>query len=133
MTILRTGLDLIEINRLESLNPNIRQRFLKRVFTEQELEDIAGKDPSSAWATLSGRFAAKEAVAKALGCGIGRVAWKDIEICRGVNGEPVLKLHGEAYRLSQASGLETWSLSISHTRTHAAAVAVAIGSSAPEK
>ena len=122
MLSLRTGIDMIEIERLESLNPNIRQRFLNRVYTPGELDDSAG-----VCASLAGRFAAKEAVAKALGCGIGAVAWKDIEIRRGAQGEPVLELHGKARQIADQLGLNTWSISISHTRTHATAVAVALG------
>lgn len=119
--MLRTGVDLIEIDRLESLNPAIRARFLKRVYTENELADSG-----MVWASLAGRFAAKEAVAKALGCGIGPVGWKEIEILRGPQGEPMLELHGAAQRLSDRLGLDTWSISISHTRTHAVAMAVAL-------
>ena len=122
MLKLRTGIDMIEIERLETLNPNIRQRFLNRVYTPGELEDSADVP-----ASLAGRFAAKEAVAKALGCGIGPVAWKEIEIRRGEQGEPVLELHGNARQMADQLGLSTWSISISHTRTHATAVAVAIG------
>jgi holo-[acyl-carrier protein] synthase len=128
MTILRTGIDLIEINRLAALNPSIRQRFLERVYTRQELE-ISGLEGAEAkWATLAGRFAAKEAVSKALGCGIGAVSWKDVEIVQGAQGEPMLKLHGKARQVAEELGLETWSVSISHTQTHAVAMAVAIGS-----
>jgi holo-[acyl-carrier protein] synthase len=124
--MLRTGVDLVDIARLEDLNPAIRQRFLERVYTERELEEAAGRGENQ-WATLTGRFAAKEAVAKALGCGIGPVAWREIEILRGEQGEPLLKLHGEAARVSQSLGIETWSVSISHTRTQALAFAVAVG------
>lgn len=119
---LRTGIDLIEIQRFEDLNPVIRERFLKRVFTETELRDARGQ-----WASLAGKFAAKEAVAKALGCGIGPVAWKEIEVRQGLHGEPVLELHGAARQISNQIGLQEWSISISHTRTHATAMAVAIG------
>ena len=122
MISLRTGIDLIEIDRLETLNPRIRERFMERVYTTNELEDSRG-----GWASLAGRFAAKEAVAKALGCGIGPVVWKEIEIRRGTQGEPVLELHGKARQMAGELGLHTWSISISHTRTHAAAVAVALG------
>jgi holo-[acyl-carrier protein] synthase len=124
--LLRTGVDLIEIHRLADLQPAIRQRFLRRVFTPQELA-LAGEEDSDAWVTLTGRFAAKEAVAKALGCGIGPVSWQEIEILRGPQGEPVLELHGAALRISQETGLETWSVSISHSRDQAVAVAVAVG------
>ena len=122
MTILRTGIDLIEISRLEELNPSIRQRFLERVFTPMELQQIGTSIPS-----LTGRFAAKEAVAKALGTGIGVISWQEIEIIRGPEGEPILTLSGHALEISRDLGLETWSISITHNRTTAAAVAVAIG------
>ena len=122
MPLLRTGIDLVEISRLESLNPAIRNRFLERVFTPRELADAQDR-----WDTLSGRFAAKEAVVKALGCGIGPVAWREIEILRGEQGEPVLNLSGEALRSATTQGLNTWSISISHTRAFAVAVAVGAG------
>jgi holo-[acyl-carrier protein] synthase len=118
--ILRTGVDLIEIHRLEELNPAIRERFLQRVFTPGELDDAGG-----AWASLAGRFAAKEAVAKALGSGIGPVAWRDIEIRSGEQGAPQLILHGSAFQTAEALGLHSWSVSISHTRGLAVAMVVA--------
>ncbi len=124
MNILRSGVDIIEIDRLRKVNPAIRQRFLKRVYTPLELE-IAGESDAS----LAGRFAAKEAVSKALGSGIGRVRWQDIEIRRGANGEPQLHLHGAARQLANALGLTIWSVSISHSRTHAVAMVVALGQS----
>jgi holo-[acyl-carrier protein] synthase len=125
--LLRTGVDLIEINRFEQLNPAIRQRFIDRVYTGEELFLASQKGEGARWATLAGRFAAKEAVSKALGCGIGPVAWKEIEIVQGPQGEPMLKLHGKAGHLAAELGLETWSISISHTQTHAVALAVGVG------
>ena len=120
--ILRTGVDIIEIQRFESLNPAIRERFLQRVFTPSELNEARGL-----WSSLAGRFAAKEAVAKALGCGIGPIAWKEIEIRLGQQGEPILELHGAARQLAEELALQTWSISISHTRQQAVAMAVAVG------
>ena len=122
MITLRTGIDLIELHRLEEISPAIRERFLKRVFTTAELVDTR-----VALNSLSGRFAAKEAVAKVLGCGIGPVSWKDIEILTGSAGEPILKLHGNAVKIAAEMHLEVWSISISHSRTQAVAVAVAAG------
>ncbi len=122
MPTLRTGIDLIEISRLEELDLSIRQRFLERIFTPLELQQAAGSLPS-----LAGRFAAKEAVAKALGTGIGRISWQEIEILRGAEGEPQLHLSGQALQVAQMLGLEVWSISITHNRTTAAAVAVAMG------
>ena len=122
MTSIRTGIDILEISRFAEMQPSIRQRFLKRVFTDNELVEIGDSD-----ASLAGRFAAKEAVAKALGCGIGGVNWRDIEVRRGLDGAPLLELHGEALRLAGDLDLAQWSISISHSQTHAVAVAVALG------
>jgi holo-[acyl-carrier protein] synthase len=122
MFVLHSGIDLVEIKRLAEINPAIRQRFLQRVYTPLELADAGDSNIH-----LAGRFAAKEAAAKALGTGIGEIAWKDIEIQRGPNGEPVLHLYGNAAALSEKLGLFTWSISISHTQTHAVAMAVACG------
>jgi holo-[acyl-carrier protein] synthase len=119
---LRSGIDLIEIARLEGVQPAIRERFLARVFTPQELEDAHDSSLH-----LAGRFAAKEAVAKALGCGIGPVGWQEIEIRRGQAGEPVLVLYGKARQMADDLGLTTWSVSISHTKEYALAMAVACG------
>lgn len=126
--ILRSGVDLIETSRLAGLNPRIRARFLKRVYTPAEL-DICGTSDAS----LSGRFAAKEAVAKALGTGIGPVHWQELEIIIGPQGEPLLHLHGAAQEIAAQLGLHTWSLSISHTAAHAIAMAVAIGEGTDKK
>lgn len=123
--ILRTGVDIIEIARLEQVNPAIRRRFLQRVFTPLELEQVG-----HSFASLSGRFAAKEAVSKALGTGIGWVRWQDIEIRRGQAGEPELHLSGNALLAAQAIGLKTWSVSITHDRTQAIAFVVAAGETA---
>ncbi|MDD1749403.1 MAG: holo-ACP synthase [Methanothrix sp.] len=125
MAILRTGIDLVEIERLSGLRLEIRQRFLERVFTPRELEQAGGSD-----ASLAGRFAVKEAVAKVLGTGIGVLGWKQIEVERGPQGNPVLHLYGNAQAEAEKQGLTTWSISISHTRTCAVAVAVAFAQDA---
>jgi holo-[acyl-carrier protein] synthase len=122
MFVLRTGVDLLEISRLSQLQAEIKPRFLARVFTKSELEIFKDSD-----ASLSGRFAAKEAVAKALGTGIGIVSWQEIEILKGESGEPLLTLYGKALELSNQLGLTHWSVSISHTQSQAVAFAVAAG------
>jgi holo-[acyl-carrier protein] synthase len=126
MMILRTGVDILEIDRLDSVSPAIRKRFIQRVYTPAERE-ILGEDNEA----LAGRFAAKEAVSKALGTGIGYVRWQDIEILDGRYGEPVLNLYGNAVKIAEQLALDTWSVSISHSRNHAVAVAVALGQSGP--
>ncbi len=122
--IIRSGVDIIEIERFKEQKPEIQKRFLTRVFTIRELALIRNSTVSAA-----GRFAAKEAVAKALGCGIGEVRWQDIEILQGKSGEPLLILHAKAKKISAKLGLDVWSLSISHSKQNAVAFAVAIGSS----
>ncbi len=116
---LSTGIDLLEIERIQGMIARHGGRFLERVFTPQEIAELGGNV-----ASLAGRFAAKEAVAKALCTGIGPVAWREIEILRGPSRQPVLSLHGAAARLAEQLGLSQWSVSISHTQTHAVAVAV---------
>lgn len=120
--ILVTGVDLIEIERIQSAIQRHGERFLGRVFTPGELKDV-GQQPAS----LAARFAAKEAVAKALGSGIGQVAWQEIEILRGPAREPRLYLHGAAESLARQLGIQRWSLSLSHTHAHAIAMVVGIG------
>ena len=124
MPILRTGVDIIEIDRFTSAYQRYRQRLLQRLFTPIELAEN-GQNMVS----LAARFAAKEAVAKAIGTGIGRISWHDIEICRGSSGEPVLHLQGAAENLAVDQCLNTWSLSLSHTQKHAIAFVVAMSSS----
>jgi len=121
MTSISTGADLVEIERLKNLNARIKERFLKRVYTPAELEEAAQSEER-----LAGKFAAKEAAAKALGCGIGDVTWQDLEILHDPQGRPVLTLHNQARQTAQAAHWTSWSLSISHTRTHAMAVVCAL-------
>jgi holo-[acyl-carrier protein] synthase len=117
-----TGVDLVEIERFEAAVQRHGRRFLERVFTARELAEVGGNLPS-----LAARFAAKEAVAKAFGTGIGAIRWQEVEILRGYARQPELHLHGEAARLAQAQGLGNWSLSLSHSRQHAVAMVVALG------
>jgi len=119
---LRTGIDLIENARLQEALEKHGDRFLHRVFTDREIAEVGDRIES-----LAARWAAKEAVAKAFGTGIGNVQWKDIEILRGPNREPVLHLHGFAKALAEQEGLTTWSVSLTHTEVYAVAMAVAIG------
>lgn len=118
---LTTGIDLIEIERIADAIERHGERFLNRIFTPREIADCGGRAES-----LAARWAAKEAVAKALGCGIGAVSWQEIEIQREENGAPTLHLYGEAARLAQEKGLETWSVSLSHSQSHAVAMVVGV-------
>ena len=118
--ILRTGVDLIEISRIEEVVSRHGKHYLERIYTPAELE-LCGKRVES----LAGRFAAKEAVAKALGCGIGDVEWKEIEILGDEQHAPVLHLHGKATQEADKLGLTSWSISLSHSQSHAIAFVVA--------
>jgi len=119
---LATGVDLIEISRIDEVVARHGKHYLERIYTPAELEQC-GKRAES----LAGRFAAKEAVAKALGSGIGDVTWKEIEVLGDENNAPVLTLHGEALKKANELGLSTWSVSISHSQSHSVALVVAIG------
>ena len=114
------GVDLIEIERVREAIERHGDRFLNRVFTPVELAEVHNDS-----ASLAVRFAAKEAVAKALGTGIGEVCWQDIEIRRGPARQPQLKLYGFAAQLAGELGLVHWSISLSHT--HEIAIAMAVG------
>lgn len=124
MIHISNGVDLIEIERVSQAIERHGERFLTRVFTPQELAELKGNP-----ASLAGRFAAKEAVAKALGTGIGVIAWQEIEILRGPAREPLLFLHGAAAELAAQKHLTEWTVSLSHTETLAVAAVFAVGES----
>lgn len=119
---LATGVDLIEIARIEEVISRHGRHYLERVYTPAELEQCGKRTES-----LAGRFAAKEAAVKALGCGIGDVSWKEVEILGDEQNAPVLTLHGSAKDKANELGLVAWSVSISHSQSHSVAVVVAIG------
>ena len=123
--MLRTGVDLIEIERIRTAIERHGARFLARIYTPLELAHCQGRAES-----LAGRFAAKEAVAKALGTGIWRqgVDWRDIELLRNAeSGAPHLQLHNAAAHHAERLGLTEWSLSLSHDRERVIAFVVAFG------
>lgn len=121
MAHLTNGVDLIEISRISQAIDRHGERFLRRIFTSKELA-LVGDKPAS----LAARFAAKEAVAKALGCGIGDVRWTEIEVLRGPNNQPELHLHGNARQLANQLGYHTWSISLSHSMDFAIAMVTAM-------
>ncbi|MBR84622.1 MAG: holo-[acyl-carrier-protein] synthase [Euryarchaeota archaeon] len=117
--MLSTGVDIIEIPRIKQVLDRYGQRFLKRVFTPQEIDYCRGRAPN-----LAGRFAAKEATMKALGTGVRGVGWKDIEVVRADSGAPSVKLHGRAATRAERLQVTEISLSISHSREYAVAFVV---------
>jgi holo-[acyl-carrier protein] synthase len=113
------GIDMIETARVAQSIHRYGERFLKRVYTEQELAYCGQRV-----ASLAARWAAKEAAAKALGTGIGMVSWREIEIVNDENQRPALQLHGTAASLAAQLGLSRFAVSLSHTKDHAIAVVV---------
>jgi holo-[acyl-carrier protein] synthase len=120
--MLRVGVDMIEVDRIARSLERYGEKFYARFFTANERQ-ICEDQPMR----LAARFAAKEAVSKALGTGIGDVSWLEIEIECGERGRPVLRLHGNAARIAAELGLTTWDISLSHTHEHALAFVVAMG------
>lgn len=118
--MLTTGVDMIEVARIERAIERHGDRFFNRFFTSQEQTHCGGRATS-----LAGRFAVKEAVAKALGTGVGDFNWTDVEVVCNGRGKPELHLHNKAQALAAAQGLHHWSISLSHTATHAIGFAVA--------
>jgi len=120
--ILKTGIDIIEISRIQTALEWHGERFLKRVYTDREIDECRGRADA-----LALRFAAKEAATKALGTGIGPVSWREIETLHKWTGEPYLILHGAAERVAKMLGLTTWTVSLSHSQENAVASVVALG------
>lgn len=115
-----SGIDVIEIDRIEHAVERWGDRFLQRIYTDTEILHCRGRAQS-----LAGRFAAKEAASKALGVGIRGLSWKDIEVVRGPRGKPVMRLHGKAARIAELQSLTSFEVSITHSRTDAIAVVTA--------
>ena len=118
---MRMGVDIISVKRIEQVLEGQGDRFLDRIFTREE-QAICGSDVRR----LAGRFAAKEAVAKALGTGIGRqgIAFSEIEVCRDDWGAPQVILRGAARKRFEALGGRLITLSLSHENDYALAFCV---------
>ena len=116
------GIDIVEIERVESAIEQWGKRFLNRVYTEAELKICQGRVSS-----LAGRFAAKEAVMNVLGTGAKGVGWREIEILADDAGKPLVNLYGRARNKAVELNLEEFSVSLSDAKQ--LAIAAAIGSS----
>jgi len=114
------GIDIVEIERVESAIKRGGERFLSRIYTETELKTCRDR-PSS----LASRFAGKEAVMKVLGIGGIGIGWREIEILTGDDGRPSVKLYGQA--LNKAAELNLKEVSVSLSDSKEFAIAVAIG------
>ena len=126
MNTLALGLDLVEVDRIRGLLQRTGDAFKQKIFTAEEVAYCdANADPAIHYAA---RWAAKEAVAKALGTGFSDgVSWADIAVQRQPNGAPQIHLSGRAAALAAALGIQKWLLALTHTHTTAAASAVGLG------
>lgn len=120
-TSLVSGIDLVEIHRFRELCPVVRERFFQRVFNQSERKYIG-----ESFERAAGVFAAKEALSKAIGCGIGPISWKEIKVANNEDGKPELRLSGNASTMATEMGISSWSVSISHTREHAIAMVIGL-------
>ena len=116
------GVDIIEISRIEAVIERWGKTFLVRVFTPLELKSFSNTS------SLAARFAAKEAVLKAIGACDKGISWQDIEILAESSGKPMVKLTGKAKLHADASGIAKFNISLSHSRDYA--VAFVIGETA---
>ncbi|MBS0196924.1 MAG: holo-ACP synthase [Planctomycetes bacterium] len=119
------GVDIIEVARIRAMLDEHGDRFLERVFTKGESDYCTGvRRPER----LAARFAAKEAVMKALGTGLADgVSWQHIEVVSRPTGEPTVVLSGEALRVSERKGIASWLISLSHVERMAIASVIGVG------
>jgi holo-[acyl-carrier protein] synthase len=121
--IIGVGIDVCSIERMRRALERHGERFFARICSEDERRDLAGRDPAVA---LAGRFAVKEAFAKALD-GAPGVGWHEVEVRRAPNGRPRLELQGAALLLTRKAGALRWHVTITHDAGIAAAAVILEG------
>ncbi|MDR7588846.1 MAG: holo-ACP synthase [Armatimonadota bacterium] len=129
MVVCGVGVDLVEVRRVERALARWGDAFARRVFTAAELE--RARAPRARSMRLAARFAAKEAVMKALGLGWRTMGWREIEILHDPLGKPVVALHGHARAAADRQGVAHVLVSLAHTRHLALASAVALAPPTP--
>lgn len=131
MNALAHGVDIVEVSRIADMLERHADRFRERVYTTGELAaaDAKTTNNNTRLIHMAGRFAAKEAVMKALSTGWGQgVGFTDVEILAASTGAPTVTLHNAALAHAQSLGIRSWLISISHTSTHAIASAIGVAS-----
>ena len=121
--VVHSGVDLIEVERVRDVHRRHGARFLDRIYTARE-QDYCGDRLHE----LAARFAAKEAVMKALGTGARGVGWREIEVLANARGKPVVVLHGRARARANRLDIGRVEVSMTHERSMACAFAIALGS-----
>lgn len=122
---IRTGIDIVDIDRIENILELKDERFLNKIFTDNEIEYIINKGKKAN--TIAGIFAAKEAVAKLLGSGIGKFSWKDIELYHKKSGKPYIKINKKIREKLDILKTDNIDVSISHEKKYAVSIAVGVG------
>jgi len=118
--VLAAGVDIIEIARIALALQRYDERFLYKIYTPAEVAFCQGRV-----AELAVRFAAKEAISKALGTGIFGISWTEMEVLPDARGKPEVELYGRALARAQELGLNEWAISLSHSDSDAIAFCVA--------
>lgn len=126
MSIIGIGTDIVECLRIAQMIERHGELFIQRVYTPHEIEYCSAR--KAATQHYAGRWAAKEAVLKAMGTGWARgIRWRDIEIHNEKGGKPSIALGGVAREVCENLGVAEMLISISHCRSHATAYALALG------
>lgn len=120
--MIRIGVDVVDIKRIEDLMNKYGEKFLERVLTEKEKEYVMSKSKWQRNLHIAGRFASKEAFYKAIGTGI--IAFKEVEVVNDNKGKPVINVYGKAKEVLESMNPKYIDISISHTNTVAVAVVV---------
>jgi len=121
--IIGCGIDLVRIERIEKIIKRWGNNFSFRIFTPLE-RDYCEKKKDNKFQSYAGKFAAKEALLKALGLGLGGVNWREIEITNNELGQPIINISGKLKNIALAKGVSKYFISISHTQEHAIAQVV---------
>jgi holo-[acyl-carrier protein] synthase len=123
MTIIGIGVDLVSVDRVRAITQRWQDRFLDRVYSEAERRDCFRR--TVPYASLAGRFAAKEAILKALGVGwAAGVRWRDVQVLNDAKGRPVARVHGRVRSLIEDAGITRIHVSLSHDGGYAIAQAI---------
>lgn len=119
---MKTGVDIVEVKRIEKILESRKESFYRKIFTEAEIKYIRNKKDNPK--TVAGLFACKEAVSKLLGTGIGRIGWQDIEVLHNENSKPFININDKVYKLLKKDELNSIEVSISHETSYAVSFAI---------
>lgn len=126
MNVLGIGTDIVECLRIAKMIERHGELFINRVYTAEEIKYCQQR--KAATQHFAGRWAAKEAILKALGTGwVKGISWRDMEVRSRANGQPVVAFRGGAREVVERLGVQEMLISISHCRSHATAHAIALG------